>query len=129
MENTKIVENLYNSFLKGDIQYILDHLTDNCEWNASGAPFISYGGTFRGKETANFFKGLAETITIENFTVNKIADIGNNEVIALGTHNGKSNATGKEFSSPWSMLWRLDNGKVVYYQNYFDTAAVVKAIS
>ena len=129
MSNAKIVENIYNSFLSRDIAAVMNSISDDCDWNAIGAPLVPYGGKFHGKEAIGFFQKIAETISIENFTPNRIEEIKNGEVIAFGNMQAKANNTGKSFTTPWFMHWKLNNGKVVYFHNYFDTAAAVSSIS
>jgi len=53
-----------------------------------------------------------------------IGAIGDNEVAAFGNMVTTSKATGKQISLDWAMHWKFnEEGKVVYFQDFLDTAA------
>lgn len=129
MENTQLVQKIYDSFVKGDIPFILEQIDSSCEWNGLGENYVPYGGSYRGKQTSDFFKSLGDNFKVEKFDVHKVIDIGSNEVFAAGHFEGKSLSKDKSFASPWSMVWKIKDGKVVHFQNYFDTANIAASLN
>ena len=71
---------------------------------------------------------LNETIDFSSFNPVSISNINDNEVVAFGNMAGKSKLTGKPSSSDWAMHWKFnDEGKVIYYQDFHDTASAYVA--
>jgi len=124
VNNAATVASLYEAFGRGDIPFILDHIADDCKWIGAGGDLIPSGGTYTGKGVGNFFKALADNVEFSAFNLDAVHNIGDNEVIAFGNMSGNSKITGKPSSSDWAMHWKFnDEGKVVYYQDFYDTAA------
>lgn len=124
IDNAATVATLYEAFGRGDIPFILDHVADNCKWIGAGAGSLPPGGTYTGKEAVNFFKRLGESVEFNSFNPLAIHNINDNEVVAFGNMTGTSRTTGKKSSSDWVMHWKFNKeGKAVYFQDFFDTAA------
>ena len=124
INNAATVGSLYEAFGRGDINYIISQLADNCNWIGAGEGFLPAGGTYTGKEAVNFFVRLNESVDFKSFTPLSINNINDNEVVAFGNMAGVSKATGKPSSSDWVMHWKFnDEGKVIYYQDFHNTAA------
>ncbi len=123
-DNASMVGKLYAAFGRGDIAFIADHIDDHCQWIASGKGVLPTGGVYHGKEALNFFKKLGELETFTSFNPVAIHNLPHDEVIALGNMTGTSKITGKSVSSDWAMHWKFNHkGKVIFFQEYFDTAA------
>ncbi len=123
-DNATTVTNLYAAFDRGDIPLIIGHVADNCKRIGGGEGALPQGGTYTGKEAANFFMRLNESIELTGFNPLAVHNINEKEVIAFGTMSGRSKTTGKSSSSDWAMHWKFnDEGKVVYFQDFFNTAA------
>ena len=118
------VSRMYDAFVHGDIPYILSHLADNCRWIGAGEGSLPQGGTYTGKEAVNFFTRLNENEEFNSFNPVSVNNIHDDEVVAFGNMTATSRATGKKVSSDWVMHWKFnDEGKVVYFHDFFDTAA------
>jgi uncharacterized protein len=128
INNATTVANLYAAFGRGDISYIIKHVADDCKWIGAGEGFLPAGGTYRGKDAVNFFKKLEESEEFTSFNPLSISNINDNEVVAFGNMSGKSRKTGKPSSSDWAMHWKFnEDGRVVYFHDFFDTAAAYVA--
>ncbi len=127
-DNATTVATLYAAFGRGDIPFILDHLADNCKWIGAGEGSLPQGGTYIGKDAVHFFEKLSESGDIDVFNPAAIHNIGDNEVVAFGNIAGTSKITGKRMASDWVMHWKFnEEGKAVYFQDFFDTANAYKA--
>lgn len=129
ISNASTVANLYEAFGRGDIPYILNHIADDCKWIGAGEGSLPPGGTYTGKDAVNFFIRLNEMEEFNAFNPVAIHNINDNEVVAFGNMIATSRATGKTISDDWVMHWKFnEEGKVVYFHDFFDTAAAYKAI-
>ncbi len=122
--NTALVEEVYQAFKQGNIPFILDQLANDCEWNISGSPLLTYAGTYKGKDTGRFFKSMDEVIEFTAFDVQDVKELNKDEVIAFGLLSVRSRTTGKEGKSKWVMHWKFREGKVTYFQDYVDTVQI-----
>jgi hypothetical protein len=123
-DNATTVANLYAAFGKGDIPFIISHIADNCKWIGGGEGALPQGGTYTGKEAVNFFMRLNESVEFTSFNPLAVHNINDREVIAFGNMTGRSKITGKSSSSDWAMHWKFnEEGKAVYFQDFFNTAA------
>ena len=128
VSNAVTVANLYEAFGRGDIAFILDHVDDSCKWIGAGDGSLPQGGTYKGKEVIAFFQRLGESAEFKSFNPAAIHNINNDEVVAFGNMTTLSKSTGKTSSSDWVMHWKFnDQGKVIFYQDFHDTAATYKA--
>ena len=128
VNNAATVANLYEAFGSGDIPFILEHIDDNCQWIAAGEGYLPTGGTYKGKDAVNFFIRLGESVDFSSFNPVTINNINDNEVISFGNMSGTSKSTGKASSSDWAMHWKFnEEGKLVYYQDFHNTAAAYLA--
>ena len=126
--NATTVAKLYEAFGRGDIPYIIDHIDENCKWIGAGEGLLPQGGTYIGKDAVNFFKRLGETEDFTAFTPVSIHNINDNEVVAFGNMAATSKITGKKITSDWVMHWKFnDEGKAIYFQDFFNTAAAYLA--
>ena len=124
-QNTKVVQEAYAAFGRGDVQGILDRLTDDVIWNGvyGAASYVPTSGERRGKAAvATFFKQVAETVSFSVFEPKEFVAQGD-RVVALGHYAAKSPA-GRTFESDFVMVFTLRNGKVVRFQEFTDSAAV-----
>ena len=128
INNAATVGKIYEAFGRGDIPFIISHIDDNCKWIGAGKNLLPQGGTYKGKDAVNYFKKLGGAVQFTAFNPVSISNINDNEVVAFGNMTGTSTVTGKPSSSDWAMHWKFnDEGKVIYYQNFHDTAAAYMA--
>lgn len=127
-QNTRIVQDIYAAFGRGDVPAILDTLADKFEWHHHGPPDIVPWARSRHsrEEVAEFFKTLAGAVEVEAFEPREYVAQGD-KVVALGYFRARAKPTGRTFDYHWAMEWTLRNGKVVQYRAYDDTAAIVAA--
>jgi ketosteroid isomerase-like protein len=127
-DNATTVGKLYEAFGRGDIPYILSYVADDCKWIGAGEGFLPQGGTYIGKDAVNFFIRLGESEEFNAFNPVSINNINDNEVVAFGNMTATSKTTGKKATSDWAMHWKFnEEGKAVYFHDFFDTAAAYMA--
>ncbi len=124
-ENTKVVQEAYAAFGRGDVQTILDRLDDNVVWTAvyGSGPHVPYGGERRGKAViGQFFKQVAENVNFSRFEPQEFIASGD-KVVTLG-HYTATTPIGKSFDLDFAMVFTLRDGKVVRFQEFTDVAAI-----
>ncbi len=124
-QNTKVVQEAYAAFGRGDVQGILDRLTDDVIWKGvyGAAAYVPTSGERRGKAAvATFFKQLAESVKFSKFEPKEFVATGD-KVVALGSYTATT-STGKGFDSDFSMVFTFRDGKVSHFQEFTDSAAI-----
>ena len=122
--NTQVVQNAYAAFARGDVQDILDSLTDDIDWKPvyGAGPHVPMAGHRSGKDAVReFFKLVAEHMHFYTFEPREFIAQGE-KVVTLGHYVGKSGTTGKPFASDFAMVFTLHHGKVVRFQEFTDSA-------
>jgi ketosteroid isomerase-like protein len=126
--NAALTREMFNAFFRGDIPYILRQLDENCEWNAMGAPLLAPGGRYVGSGTGLFFTKLNEEFEFPTFDVQNIYEVNDTDVISTGRIVARSKKTGKTAETPFMMLNRFRNGKLIYFQDFIDSAALAQTL-
>ena len=129
--NVEATKKGYECFQRGYIPSLIrDLLDDNCVWISPGPnEKLPWAGTFKGKhEIANFFAQVAQNLEFSEFAPREMIEQGET-VVVLGTLAGRAKKTGKAVKNEWAYVFKFRQGKVVFFQEYIDTAADVLAMS
>lgn len=117
------VQAIYEAFGRGDVDAILDHLTDDVDWASEAESDIApWHGVRRGKDQVpSFFEALAGSIEVTEFTPLTFAS---NEtdvlvVIRFGFTVRENGSSGSMDLHHW---WRFRDGKVCFYRGTEHTA-------
>lgn len=123
-ENTRLVQNLYEAFGRGDLAALTEMLADDIEWVNPGDPADNpNAGTFKGKEAVSaWFGRLASTRDYTAFEPREFI-AQNDKVVALVYAEATVRDTGRAFASHEAHVWTVGDGKVDRLQIYLDTAA------
>jgi uncharacterized protein len=126
-QNVKLVQQAYESFGRGDIQAVLNSLSDQVEWRTPKTEGVPFGGEYRGREgVGRFFSELNQHEEITRFEPRDFIAQGD-RVVALGFYASNVKATGRKSESEWVHLFTIRDGKVVKFQEFFDTAGAMLA--
>ena len=129
--NLSIAKKGYELFQQGDIATLVNDMIDSsCTWISPGPKDkLPWAGQFRGKqEIAGFFAQIAENIDFNEFTPREFIEQGDT-VVVLGSSSGRTKKTGKASKNEWAHVLKYRQGKLVFFQEYYDTAAEVSAMS
>jgi uncharacterized protein len=127
-ENTRVARAMYDAFGWGDIQAIVDQVSDDVVWQGvvGAGKHVPTSGERRGKaQVTKFFRQVAGTVTFERFEP-KTFVAQNDVVVALGHYAGVVKGGGR-LESDWAMVFTLRDGKVVRFQEFTDSAAINEA--
>jgi ketosteroid isomerase-like protein len=122
--NMRVVEGMFSSLERGDIQGVLDRLSDDIEWRIAAPSELPYAGIHRGRdEVAKFFRTFGETAEFEVFEPGEYLAKGN-KVVVLGHERQRIKASGTVVETDWAMVFSLRDGRITRFRNYVDSYAV-----
>jgi hypothetical protein len=130
-QNTKVVQDAYAAFGRGDIPTLLGYMTDDIHWRpvigtAKHVPFSAEG---KGKaHVAEFFKRVAASEDFQVFEPREFVAQGDT-VVAVGHYRAVIKATGKTFESDFAMVFTLRGGKVATFREFTDSAGINAAFA
>jgi ketosteroid isomerase-like protein len=129
-QNITTVKEIYDAVGRGDIDAILDRVTDDVDGAAEAASSVApWYGQRTGKDgAASFFGDLASSIEITQFTPHSYA-AGDDNVHLLVDWAFRSLTTGREASMTMHHYWRLRDGKVEYFRGSEDTAVTAQVVA
>ena len=126
-DNITFIQKMYAAFGEGDVQTLLDSVTDNAEWINYGPDTIPYAGSRSGKtQIREFFQVIGETSTGSKIVAENFVAQGDT-VVATGRYQAKVSATGVEIDTPIAHVFTVRNGKVTRWEGFSDTALVAAA--
>ncbi len=119
--NITIVKQLYNAFMKKEINTILGLLSDDVEWGEPENPFNPAGGTRKGHagfmEWINIGRDAEDILILEPRQF--LNDI--NTVAVAGYMKCLAKPTGKVYESDFVHLIKIKDNKIQKFQEFFDT--------
>lgn len=131
MENTTIIDNLYNAFAIGDIPTVLGGMDEKIVWNEAEGNAYAEGNPYIGPDA--ILQGVFGRIMEEHeyFTLKdiKLHNMDNNQVLATLRYKAKVKKNGAEYDAQVAHLWTLKDGKVVAFQQYVDTKKLDDAMN
>jgi len=128
-ENVALVEAIYAAFGAGDVPGVLSRMSPDIVWNeAENFPYADRN-PYLGPEAVltGVFARIGEEW--DGFTVvpEDLLDAGET-VVVLGRYTGSYKATGRKLDAQLVHVWRMEDGKVVGFQQYTDTLQTARVI-
>jgi len=121
------IKQIYAAFGRGDINTILENLTDDVSWEFEAPQELSWSGIRHSpQEAAGFFSGLAAEH--EN-PVLQMAEFlsGADAVAAFGRYQATVKTTGVRVDTPVAHYFKFRDGKIARYINIINSAAFIEA--
>lgn len=118
-------------FQQGDIPNLVSDIVDDaCIWISPGPEDkLPWAGHFKGKrEIADFFTRVAQNLTFSDFAPRQMIEQGDT-VVVIGTSTAQAKRTGKTIKDDWVHVFRYNQGRMIFFQEYGDTAAAVVGLS
>lgn len=122
-----VVRGIYDAFGAGDVPGVLGRMSPEIVWNeaenfpyADGNPYVGPEAVLNGV----FARCIGEWDGF-GVEVDEILDAGET-VVALGHYVGTFKETGREQRTQLVHVWRVEDGKVVRFQQYADTLQVAR---
>jgi ketosteroid isomerase-like protein len=122
----QVIESVYAAFNRGDIAYIVNQVAPNATWRQPDT--LPWGGDYTGPQGAqDFFAKLTATVRTLAFEPKDTIAAGN-DVFSFGDYEAASVKTGKTARARWAFRWRVEGSKIVMFDSYIDTAALLAAL-
>lgn len=124
-DNIKLIKEVHEAFNRGDVPVVLATFDPAIVWQAPKE--MPYGGTFQGvPEVGGFFQSLQpyfQELRVESEHQYAVGDY----VVDLGHFRGKGKS-GQKLDVANAFIWTVRDGKIVSFQEFSDTAALLEAI-
>lgn len=123
-----IIADHYAASARQDMAAMMADMALDVQWTEmAGFPCA---GTWVGPEQVieNVFKALGASWSSYRFDLQELID-GGDRVVALGTYHGTYGKTGKSMQARVAHVWRLQDGKIVQFEQFTDTLLVARAMS
>lgn len=128
MTNLEIIKSTYEGKTSEENgKNLAKHVAKNIRWTeAKGFP---YAGTYIGLEsiTENVFKRLGREWIDYKFTPEDYIS-NEDKVVTYGTYSGTYKKTNKYFEARVAHIWKLNNGKIISFEQFVDSKLVDEAI-
>jgi ketosteroid isomerase-like protein len=126
-DNVRLIQRIYAAFGAGDVQTILDSVSDDAQWINHGPATIPYAGSRSGKtQIREFFQAIADSTTGGKVIAEKFVAQAD-AVVATGRYTARVRDTGADIDTPIAHLFTVRNGKVVRWEGFSDSARVAEA--
>jgi len=128
-EPEQVTREFFRRIGLGDVEGVIELLSEQITWTVPGPPIIPYAGTFRGKEgVAEFFRILVAHEDLQSFVPHEfIVDAARGIVCVLGSETAVAIETGKRFSTKWTEIFRVSEGLITAFEEHIDTFALAEA--
>ena len=126
-ENTRLVQQAYQSIQAADIQALLNSYAEDVQWQLPEMENVPFAGMWQGREAVGqFFSKVFVVQDVVEFEPEENIAQGD-KVVVLGRFLMRMKATGKDFGSDWTHVWTVKDGKVTRFYEYVDTATISRA--
>jgi len=129
--NVEATKKAFELFQRGDVPTLVkDLIDDNCTWISPGPQDkLPWAGSFKGKQgVASFFARVGENLEFEDVAPREMIE-ERDTVVVLGTTTNLAKKTGKTIKYDWAIVLKYSHGKIVFVQEYMNTAAYLLAMS
>jgi ketosteroid isomerase-like protein len=121
-QNVGTVQDIYEAFGRGDVQFIVDQLTDDIHWVSHFDALVPWAGDFSGKERVPlFFEAIFQSVKVEAFEPMEWI-VADDAVVSLGEFACRVRTTGKQARTRWVFVWKFRDGKICSYEQFHDPA-------
>jgi ketosteroid isomerase-like protein len=124
--NVDIIREAYRAFARQDMEALFGSFAPDIAWHTPDS--VPWGGTFKGhEELGSFFQGVGEALGELRVEPERYVD-GGDTVVVQGHHRGTA-PNGHAYDASWIMVWDLEDGKVVRFEEELDSATIVAALA
>ncbi len=123
----QLVEQAYANFKAGDIQTLLQSMSQDITWQLPEVENVPFSGKRQGRgAVGEFFSMLASLQDARSFEPREFI-AQDDKVVVLGHYVWQVKANGRTFESDFAHVYTVRGGQIVAFHEYTDTAAVAKA--
>ena len=124
-----VTETVFERFGAGDVDGILEQLSDDVWIQFYGPAVIPYAGTYHGQtEARRFFETVLASVDIHVFEPEQFLADGS-MVTVTGQLHLTARSTGVDFKSDFAHVITVENGNWTRFRDYMDTAVAAAPFS
>ena len=112
-----VVENMFSAFSKGDIEKIVDTVSDDTLWIYHGTQIIPKGSFEQKEGVRAFFTNILERTEIINFEAQQYIVEGN-KVVVLGYEHQRVKQSGRELKQKWVQIYTIENELITRMEEF-----------
>jgi ketosteroid isomerase-like protein len=130
-QNIDTTRQMYQAFGRGDVQAMLDLVTEDIDWSTDAAiPSAPWYGPRQGKAgVATFFEAIGQTGPVTEFTPLAFASNDDGDVMVFIRYAFTVTSTGKNVAMNMHHYWKFRDGKACFVRSSEDTAQVTAALT
>jgi ketosteroid isomerase-like protein len=126
--NLRIIQRMYEAFMRRDVVALLDDMAEDVEWNIVGPAEVPFTGAVRGRgEVARVLQKSFATVRDQQPEVRQVVAEGD-QVKVHGHERGVHQPTGSAYETSWVHVFTLSDGKVVKFHEEFEAAPILEAM-
>src|SRR5256714_12960514 len=115
-ETTATIQRAYNNFKTGNIEGLLDQMSDNINWQLPEVEGVALAGKRTGRDgVKEFFATLARDQDVLEFEPREFVAEGD-KVVSLGDYRWRVKDTGREYASDFVHVFTVREGKIVAFR-------------
>ena len=119
----QVIQDLYDAFARGDAATVLGMLHPSVDWMEAESGPLAVGNPYSSPQAVA--EGVFGPIlgAVDDFQATPIDYVSEGrDVIAFGRYTGTHGASGKALDAQFVHRWTVEDGKIVAFQQYTDTA-------
>jgi ketosteroid isomerase-like protein len=122
---------MYQAFAQGDVQAILDRVTDDVDWSTDAAiESAPWYGPRHGKGgVPGFLEAVGKTGPVTEFTPLAFASNDDGDVMVFIRYAFTVTATGKHVAMNMHRYWKFRDGKACFVRGSEDTTQITAALT
>lgn len=125
--NSNIVQALYEAFGAGNVEAVLELLTDDVVFELPQLEGVPLQPRYLGKDGfQQFLVDRGPSIQYDKFMPQEFIEQGN-VVVVLGETQGVVLTTGKRFQHQWAQVYRIREDKIAGIQEFLNTTEISAA--
>jgi len=130
-QNIETAKQLYEAFGRGDVEAILERVTDDVDWSTDAAiESAPWYGPRHGKDgVRSFFEAIGKTGPVPEFTPLSFTSNDHGDVMVFLRYAFTVASTGKSAAMNMHHYWKFRDGKVCFVRSSEDTAQVAAALT
>ena len=126
-QNKAIVKQAYDNFKSGNIEAVLNLMSEDVAWTLPEMENVPFGGKRTGRTAVREFFATIDTLQKPlRFEPREFIAEGD-RVVSLGSYEWRVKATNRDFSGEFAHVWTIRDGKAIAFHEYTDTAACENA--
>lgn len=128
-QNTAILQRAYARWLEtkgSDFDCWLSVMADDVKLTSlsNGSPAVPFTSARKGHaEIIEYLQGLTDAWAMDSYDIDEYVAQGD-RVVAIGSTSWTNKQTGKIMRTPKIDIWRLRDGKIIEYSEFYDTENV-----